>query len=55
MMIRVEVESESGTSREPAKVRVYENDRLIAEVHATVEDKQGADGGYYPCVTLMKK
>ena len=54
-MVRVEVRSEVGTSREPAKVLVYEDERLIAEVLAEVELKQGADGGYYHCVTLKKQ
>jgi len=55
MAIRVEIVSESGTSLDPAKVFVYENDRLVAEVVAEIELKQGADGGLYSCVTLKKK
>ena len=55
MVVRVEVESEIGTSRDPAKVLVYEDDRLVAEVIAEVELKQGANGGYYHCVTLQKQ
>lgn len=54
MAVRVEVKSEIGTSREPAKVFVYEDDLLVAEVTAEVEPKQGADGGWYHCVTLRK-
>lgn len=55
MAIRVEVKSETGTSRDPAKVSVYENGCLFAEVIAEVEFKQGADGGWYHCVTLKKQ
>lgn len=55
MSIRVDIKSEAGTSRDPAKVSVYENDRLVAEVIAEVELQQGADGGWYHCVTLKKQ
>jgi len=54
MAVRIETKSEAGTSREPAKVSVYEDDRLVAEVIAEIELKQGADGGWYHCVTLKK-
>ena len=52
--VKIEIRSESGISRKPARVRVYKGDRLIAEVIAKVELKPGADGGYYHCVTLEK-
>lgn len=52
--VRVEVESEMGTSDRPACVLVYEGDHLVAKVIAEVELKPGADGGYYHCVTLKK-
>lgn len=55
MAIRVEVKSESAISRDPAKVSVYEDDRLVAEVIGEVEFKLGADGGWYPCVALKKQ
>ena len=55
MSVRVEIKSEVATSSDPAKVSVYEDNRLVAEVIAEVEQKQGADGGYYPCVTLKKQ
>lgn len=55
MAVRVEIKSEIGTSRDPAKVSIYENDRLLAEVIAEIELKQGADGGWYHCVTLRKE
>lgn len=54
MAIRVEIESEVCTSRNPARVLVYENDQLIAVVTAGIEQKQGADGGYYSCVELKR-
>lgn len=53
--VRVEVESEAGTSRRPARVLVYKGTLLVAEVTAKIEMKQGADGGYYPCVTLKEE
>lgn len=52
--VRVEVESEGAISSRPARVLVYEDDQLVAAVVAKVELKQGADGGYYPCVILRK-
>lgn len=52
--VRVEVESEEGTSRCPARVLVYEGDQLVVEVVARTELKRGADGGWYRCVTLKK-
>lgn len=54
MAIRVEVRSEIGISLDPAKVSIYENDRLVAEVIAEVGLKQGADGGWYHCVIFKK-
>ena len=55
MAVKVEVKSEIGTSYDPAKVLVYEDNRLVAEVVAKIELKQGADGGWYHCVTLKKQ
>ncbi len=55
MTVRIETKSETGTSHEPAKVSVYEDGRLVAEVVAEVELKQGANGGWYRCVTLKKQ
>ncbi|MFA4871888.1 MAG: hypothetical protein WC610_02410 [Patescibacteria group bacterium] len=55
MAVRVKIESERVTSPHPARVLVYEDDRLVAEVIAKVELKEGADGGFYHCVTLEKK
>jgi len=53
--VKVEVQSESGASHDPAYVRVYERNKLVAEVIAKVELKQGADGGYYNCVTFTEQ
>ena len=50
--VRVETESEVATSRRPARVLVYENEQLVAEIIATIELKQGADGGYYNCIVF---
>lgn len=54
MAIRIEIESEIAVSDRPARVLVYENDQLVGEIIAEVELKQGADDGYYHCVTLKK-
>lgn len=54
MAIRIEIESETAVSKRPARALVYENDQLVAEVIAEVDLKQGADDGYYHCVTLKK-
>lgn len=53
-MVRIECKSENALSRGHATVVIYENNRIIAEVIAKVEMKQGADGGEYPCVTLVE-
>lgn len=54
-MIRIEIKSEIATSDHPARVLVYQGNRLIEEITAQIELKQGADGGYYPCVNLSRK
>jgi len=54
-MIRVETQSEIATSSELARVLVYENDNLVAEVTAQIKPQQGGDGGFYPCVLLTSK
>jgi len=50
--VKVEIEPEF---RERAKVLVYEDGRLVAEVTAKVEMQQDADGGWYHRVTLKKR
>lgn len=50
--IQVKVESESGTSRKPATVRIYNNDELVAHVQAQLKPLTGADGGFYDCIQL---
>lgn len=54
-IVMVDIESEVATSDRLARVLVYEGDRLVVEVVAEVELKQGADGGYYHCVTFKKR
>lgn len=54
MTIRIEIKSQIGTSSDPAKVSIYEDERLVAEVTADIEYQPGADGGQYPCVILKK-
>lgn len=53
-MVRVEIHSEVGTSRELARVLIYENEKLVSTVIAKVDLKPGADGGLYSCVTLQE-
>ncbi len=50
--VRVEMRSEEATSRLPALVRIYQGEQIIREIVARIDLKKGADGGYYPCVTL---
>lgn len=52
MPIRIALKSEVPALSEPAVIRVYDNEKLVAEVLAQIENKPGADGGMYPCVTL---
>ena len=51
-MVRVELRQEVATSPKLARVLVYEDDAVVAEVVADIELKQGADDGWYHCVTL---
>lgn len=53
-MIRVEIEQEIVTSNRPARVLVYDDDKLVSEIIAKIEYQEGADGGFYSCVTLQK-
>ena len=53
-MVTVNILSEIATSREPARIMVYEGDKLVAEVTAEIHDEQGADGGIYSVVKLKK-
>ena len=55
MAVRIDIQSESGTSNDPARVRVYENNTLVAERIARIEPMQGADGGWYRCIELENK
>jgi len=50
--VRVEVKSEDSTSCLPARVLIYQEERLIRQIVAHVEMKRGADYRYYACVTL---
>lgn len=53
--IRVELVDEITTiGPYHARVLVYDDEKLITEVHAHVEKEQGADGGYYSVVKLKK-
>ncbi len=50
--VRIEIRSEEATSPLPARVRIYQGETLVREIVASVDLKKGADGGFYPCVTL---
>jgi hypothetical protein len=41
-------------NNKPARIDVYENDELTFVITATVEQQQGADGRFYPAVSLKK-
>lgn len=53
--VRIEVESELVTSDKPARVLVYEDNVLVAEVEASITMEQGAGFAWYHCVKLKKK
>jgi len=54
-MIRVEAQDEDGVGLKKPIVRIYKDDKLVCEVHASLQHKQGADGGYCQCVVFDKK
>jgi len=54
MAVRVEIQSEIVALGKPARVLVYENGNIVAEVVAEVDLQPGADGGYYHSVTLRR-
>jgi hypothetical protein len=53
--IRVECVDEIGTSSKPAEVRIYDGTRLALSIQAVIDRKQGADGGWYPCVVFKEQ
>lgn len=54
--LNIKITSEETTSREPANVRIYDaENNLVKEIVGSIEQKKGADGGYYNCVTLTEK
>lgn len=50
--VRVELQQSIVCVDQPAKIRVYDGDKLVTVVNATVEGQDGADGGRYPGVKL---
>ncbi len=46
--------SEAETSSKPATVQICEEGIVLSEVQAIIEQKQGADGDFYPCVTFSE-
>ena len=50
--IRVECESQVGTSNRPARVLIYDGQQLVMEVEGTIEYQLGADSRQYPCIVL---
>ena len=53
--VRIETQDEQVILGKPARVYVYEGNKLVTVVTAKVEPRQGADGGDYPSVTLKKQ
>ncbi|MBU6501095.1 MAG: hypothetical protein KGJ89_03130 [Patescibacteria group bacterium] len=51
-IIRIALKQEEGISKDPARVLIYKDNELLAEVIAEIELKRGADNGFYNCVTL---
>ncbi|MFH1899569.1 MAG: hypothetical protein ABIJ82_03850 [Patescibacteria group bacterium] len=54
MKTKIEFQSEMVLSKEPAKVKIFNNRQLVATIIAKIEYQQGADGGQYPCVVFVK-
>lgn len=54
MPIEVRCSSETATSKEPAKMQVLEDGRVVSEVIATIVQEKGADGGMYNVVKLSR-
>ena len=52
--IEVKCESETATSHGPAKVSVFKNGELVAEVKAELRLGTGADGDSYYCIILKQ-
>ncbi len=50
--IRVECESQVGTSNRPARVLIYHDEQLVMEVEGTIEYQSGTDRRQYPCIVL---
>lgn len=50
--VTVETKDENPLFKEPARVDIYKNNRLVKRITAHVEFKRGADGKLYPCVVL---
>jgi len=53
--VKIEIESEKAISKDPARVLVYENEKLVEIIIAQIDLQQGADGRYYPCIILKKQ
>lgn len=53
-MIRIVIKQEEGRIDCPARVLIYENNKLINEIVATVDSKTrpGNDYEFYPTVTI---
>lgn len=52
--IRVMIEQESVLLGTQAKVRLYRGNTLISEIVGKIEKQQGADGRFYPSVSLCR-
>jgi len=48
--VRVKTTNESVLLGDSACVEVYQGDRLVAKVMATIKTQKGADSGLYPAV-----
>jgi hypothetical protein len=53
--VRIEWTTEIATSLENARICVYKNNTLIANLDAIIHYEKGADGKYYPVVVFLDK
>lgn len=52
--LEITLTDESGTGNQPAVLEIRKDNELLVSVQAIIERKQGADGGWYNCVTFRR-
>lgn len=52
--IEITFTDESGTGNQPAVLEIKKDNEVLVAVQAVIERKQGADGGWYNCVSFRR-